>query len=118
MSNLETFADVMREFPFDDLWELLNNPHSIDAKTLEYVVSWCRPRIPSGILSFDSFADVVIKSGLLASRGEVMRKVKEGSMKWNGSRVSDANMIIGFLDPGWGVIQLGKRTHKVVLEEK
>jgi tyrosyl-tRNA synthetase len=118
MPNPETFADVMTKFPFDDLWELLNNPRSIDAITLEHVVNWCRPQVPSGILCFDAFADVVVKSGLLASRGEVIRKIKEGSMKWNGSRVSDANMPVGFLNPGWGVIQLGKRTHKVVLEEK
>jgi tyrosyl-tRNA synthetase len=118
MTRIETFADVMIAFPFDDLWELLNKPRAIDARTFEYVVNWCRPRVPSGVLCFDAFADVVVKSGLFASRGEVIRKVKEGAMKWNGSRVSDANMPVGFLDPGWGVIQLGKRTHKVVLEEK
>ncbi len=114
----ERFGDVMTAFPFDNLWELLNNPHSIDTLTFEQVINWCRPKVPSGILCFDAFADVVVKSSLFASRAEVIRKVREGAMKWNGRRVTDANMTVGFLNPGWGVIQLGKRTHKVVLEEK
>jgi hypothetical protein len=37
-------------------------------------------------------------------------------MKWNGKRVTDANMIVEFLEPGWGVIQLGKKTHDILLD--
>ena len=37
-------------------------------------------------------------------------------MKWNGDRVTDINMQVQFLEPGWGVIQLGKRTHGVILD--
>ncbi|MFA6364706.1 hypothetical protein [Methanoregula sp.] len=118
MTKPKTFADMMVAFPFDDLWELLNNPRSIDAETLEHVINWCQPKIPSGIIRFDAFADVVVKSGFIATRSAVIRKIKEGSMKWNGSQVSDPNMLSGFLDPGWGVIQLGKRTHRVVIEDK
>ena len=104
----------MTAFPFDNLWELLNNPRAIDGQTFEHVVNWCRPRVLKGT----SFAEAVIESGLFATRGEVIRKIKESAMKWNGVRVIDANMPVAFLEPGWGVIQLGKRTHKIVLEEK
>lgn len=106
------FRDVMKELPYEKLWELLNDPKPIDNTTLEYVVNWCRPRVIQG----RTFADAILDSNLLETRSEVFRKVKEGSMKWNGQQATDMNMVIEFLEPGWGVIQLGKRTHKVLLD--
>lgn len=114
----DTFDNVMVAMPFDDLWELLSNPRPIDSETLELVINWCRPMIPSGCIAFDDIADVIVKSGLLSTKSEVVRKIKERSVKWNGNQVADPHMLTGFLKPGWGVIQLGKRTHKVVIEEK
>ena len=106
------FRDVMREFPYEKLWELLNDPQPIDDATFEYVINWCRPRI----VKDHTFVEAVLDSRLLETRSEVFRKVKEGGMKWNGKRVTDVNMPIEFLEPGWGVIQLGKKTHKVILD--
>lgn len=106
------FRDVMREFPYEKLWELLNDPKPIDYATLEYVINWCRPRVAKG----HAFVEAVLDSRLFETRSEVFRKVKEGGMKWNGRRVADVNMPIEFLAPGWGVIQLGKKTHKVLLD--
>jgi hypothetical protein len=106
------FRDVMREFPYEKLWELLNDPRPVDYATLEYVINWCRPRVAKG----HTFVEAVLDSRLLDTRSEVFRKVKEGGMKWNGRRVADVNMPIEFLAPGWGVIQLGKKTHKVLLD--
>ncbi len=105
------FRDIMDAFPYEKLWELLNDPKPIDAATLECVVNWCRPRVIQG----HTFADAALDSTLLKTRSEVFRKVKEGGMKWNGQRISDVNVLIEFLEPGWGVIQLGKTTHKVLL---
>ena len=51
------FRDVMREFPYETLWELLNDPRPIDYATLEYVVNWCRPRAIKG----RTFADVAVE---------------------------------------------------------
>jgi len=108
------FRDRMREFPYEKLWELLNAPRPIDYPTLEYVVNWCRPRIVKGT----TFAEAALDSRLLRTKSEVFRKVKEGAMKWNGHRVTDPNMPIRFqfLEPGWGVVQLGKTTHQVLLD--
>ena len=106
------FRDVMRGFPYEKLWGLLNAPRSIDYATLECVINWCRPRAAKG----HTFVEAVLDSKLLETRSDVFRKVKEGGMKWNGQRVADVNMPIEFLAPGWGVIQLGKKTHKVLLD--
>jgi len=106
------FRDVMKEFPYEKLWEILNDPKPIDEATMECVVNWCRPRAMKG----RTFADAAVEAGTLKTRSEVYRKVKEGAMKWNGKRVTDANMIVEFLEPGWGVIQLGKKTHDILLD--
>lgn len=105
------FLGVMETFPYGKLWELLNAPRPIDNTSLEYVIWWCRPKATSGT----TFVEAVLDSNLLETRSAVLRKVREGGMKWNGRRVTDMDMPIGFLAPGWAVIQLGKKTHKVVL---
>jgi len=107
-----TFHDVMMEFPYERLCELLNDPEPIDEATMAYVVNWCRPKPIQG----RTFADAAVEAGTLKTRSEVYRKVKEGAMKWNGRRVADANMVVEFLEPGWGVVQLGKKTHDVLLD--
>ncbi len=105
------FRDVMKEVSYDQLWELLNHPHSIDLKTLESVVNWCRPKIIGSTI----FVDAVIESSLFTTRNEVFRKVKEGGMKWNGRQVTNVNMPIDFLEPGWAIVQLGKKHCQVLL---
>ena len=106
-----SFLNVMEAFPYEELWELLNDPRPIDNATLEHVIRWCRPKTIGGA----TFVEAVLDSNLLETRSDVLRKVKEGGMKWNGRRVADMNMPIEFLAPGWAVIQLGKKTHRVVL---
>lgn len=106
-----SFLDVMKAFPYEKLWKLLNDPKPIDNATLKYVIRWCRPKTISGT----TFVEAVLDTNLLETRSDVLRKIKEGGMKWNGRRVADMNMPIEFLAPGWAVIQLGKKTHRVVL---
>ena len=89
----DCFRDVMNAFPYETLWELLNDPKPIDDTTFEYIVNWCRPRIAKG----HTFVEAVLDSKLLETRSEVFRKVKEGGMRWNGNRVTDANMPVQFL---------------------
>ena len=60
--------------------------------------------------------DPGLRSDKFKNIADFFRKVKEGGMKCNGRRVADVNMPIEFLAPGWGVIQLGKKTHKVLLD--
>lgn len=106
------FLDVMKAFPYERLWELLNDPKPIDHVILEYVINWCRPATATGT----TFIKAVLDTKLLETRSDVFRKVREGGMKWNGQRVTDVNMPIEFLAPGWGVVQLGRKTHRVLLD--
>jgi len=110
-SPTNSFLNVMEAFPYEELWELLNDPKPIDNAILEHVIRWCRPKAIGGT----TFVEAVLDSNLLETRSDVLRKVKEGGMKWNGRRITDMNMPIEFLAPGWAVIQLGKKTHRVVL---
>ena len=89
------FRDVMNAFPYETLWELLNDPKPIDDTTFEYIVNWCRPRVAQG----HTFVEAVLDSKLLETRSDVFRKVKEGGMRWNGDRVTDINMQVQFLVP-------------------
>lgn len=104
------FRDVMSEFPYEQLWALLNDPRPIDETTLEYIINWCHPNIFKGW----TFVDAVLESGVLKTKSEISRN--RGAMKWNGQRVTNVNMIVEFFEPGWGVIQLGKKTHGVLLD--
>ena len=90
------FRDVMNAFPYETLWELLNDPKPIDDTTFEYIVNWCRPRVAKGY----TFVEAVLDSKLLETRSEVFRKVKESGMRWNGRRVTDASMPIEFFARG------------------
>ena len=110
----KTFLEVMREMPFEALWTLLNSPGPVNESGFEVVIAWCRPKVTAAI----TFTEAVLDSGLLATRSEVYRKVKEGVLKWNGYCVSDPNMPIEFLHPGWAVIQLGKKTHRVLTRKE
>ena len=112
----KTFDSVMRgSLPFQDLWSLLNNPREIDKATLDDVISWMRPqRVDENI----PFWKAAKSSPLINSKSDVMRKIKEGSIRWNGEKVEDAEMLINFLGPGWGVIQVGKKNHTVVINSK
>lgn len=112
--KIATFQDVMDTFPFSDLWTLLNNPQPIDEVTFQCVINWCRPkRVQTEIFVWEA----CIESGLLNSKSEVNRKIKENSLKWNGEKVKDPEERVSFLQPGWGVLQLGKKLHKVVISD-
>jgi len=58
--------------------------------------------------------DVLVASGLVASRNEGRRKVREKAVRWEGQVLTDA--LAPF--PGPGVLQLGKRRFVRVVEAK
>jgi hypothetical protein len=103
---------------FDELQEVLKNP--TDNPNLWFFLLWaCRPPTidkESTItdattlvtFSFDSTQPTV-------TRSEVRRFVKEGSLKWNGTKVTDPFMPLTWLAPGWGVIQHGKKHFRPIL---
>ena len=104
---------LIDEFPFEKLLALLNEPKVVDQKTFGYVFAWMEPKFTDAT----TFVEVAVASGIVESRSDVYRKVKEGSMKWNGVKVIDPNMPVKFIFPGWGVVKLGKKQHKVVMQE-
>lgn len=108
---MRTFNDVMQALPFDAVWELLNSPREIDRQTFLCLVNWCRPKR----IEAETFIDAAVECGMFATRGEVHRKLKERALKWNGSQVLEVNQPIKLLEPGWGVIQMGKKQHTMVI---
>jgi hypothetical protein len=117
-TDIKTFADIMREFPAEKLWDLLMNPKDIDDRLFLYVIGWCCPKLTnartffelSQVESFHPFDRTIAPP----SKSELQRLVRSGALKWNGILVKDIFMPIDWLNPGWGVIQIGKKTHKVI----
>ena len=83
-----SFSEVMKEVPFEALWTLLNNPGPVNESGFKAIIAWCRPKATTAT----NFTEAVLDSGLLATKSEVIRKVREGVLKWNAYRVSDPNM--------------------------
>ena len=111
-SEINTFADVMRVYPNATLQVWLRNPKPVDQATFLCIRCWMRP----ATITSRRFAQVAVDSGILKTVSEVYRKVKEGGMKWNGRRVTDPNLEVSLIWPGWGVVQLGKSTFQVVIK--
>jgi hypothetical protein len=122
---IKTFSDVMREFPYETLMEHLRHPHAIDKVTLGFIIDWTWPKIvqnefegtEAGIQPIRRpFVQRALESRIVSSKSEVRRKIKEGALYWNGVRVTDENMLTDFLEPGWAVVQLGKKHFKTLLK--
>ena len=67
------FRDVMREFPYEKLWELLNAPQPINDATFEYVINWCRPRIVKDHI----FVEAVLDRGCLKHASKSSARLKK-----------------------------------------
>jgi tyrosyl-tRNA synthetase len=112
---MRTFNDVMRDLPFRDLWDLLNNPVSVDKKILDCIIAWTKPkRVEEG----ESFWEIALPTPLFNSKSDLLRRVKEGSVRFNGEKIIDIEKPVSLLEPGWGVIKLGKKNHGVVISNK
>jgi len=115
-----TFDKVLEYFPYEKIWELLNNPRPIDDTTFYYLKRWCSN---ASRINVKTFMEVTQKISFHPydqtipppTKSEVYRLIKSKALKWNGIKVTDAYMEISWLKPGWGVLQIGKKTHVVVL---
>lgn len=97
---------------FEQLWEILNNPQEVDATTFASLLWWMRP--PT--VKMGNIGEIAVQGKACTSLSETRRKIKEGSLSWNGQKVKDIEMIPIFLWPGWGIIRIGKKQHFMVMK--
>lgn len=98
---------------FDELWEILNKPKAVCRETFASMMAWMKPKtVQPGKLS-----QVCVDGGALPSISEVKRKVKEGSLFWNGEKITDSEKETNFIWPGWGIIRIGKKQHFMVVKQ-
>lgn len=108
---MKTFADTIRRLPFEQLWELLNNPRPVSGEIFTCLYSWMNPKQTLG----QNIVQVCLDSGACASVSDVRRKIKEGSLTWNGQRITDKTAPT-LVWPGWGVVCRGKKNHFMVVK--
>jgi len=98
---------------FDELWEHLNNPKAVCRETFASIMAWMKPKtVQDGKIS-----QICVDGGALPSISEVRRKMKEGSLSWNGEKVTDPEKLATFIWPGWGIIRIGKKQHFMVVKQ-
>ena len=97
----------------EDLQKILRKPleAEIDHKIFACMIQWMNIHTTQ---EGKRFCEIACDTPLFATHGEVRRKIKEGGVKWNGVKVTDPNFIPELIDPGWGVVQLGKNNFGLV----
>jgi len=111
---MKTFNDVMEVLSFNELWNLLNDPKELDDIIFQCVINWCRPK---KVTNGQSFIDMALESKSFNSKSEIIRNFKGNALKWNGKKIIDLEYKCNLLNPGWGVIQIGKKNHIVVISK-
>jgi tyrosyl-tRNA synthetase len=106
------FGEIMM-LTFDELWEILNKPKAVCQETFASMWWWMRPKT----VQDGKIAQICVDGGALPSISEVRRKVKEGSLSWNGEKVTDPESLVKFIWPGWGIIRIGKKQHFMVIKQ-
>ena len=97
---------------FQELWEILESPREVNQDTFAGMWWWMRPkRTEEG----KNICQVIVDSGAMDSLSDARRKIKEGGVKWNGERVTDWRLVPSFIEPGWGVVKIGKKNHSLVI---
>jgi len=97
----------------EDLLKIVRKPleAEIDHKIFACMITWLNIHTTT---EGKRFCEIACDTPLFSTHGEVRRKIKEGGVKWNGVKVNDPHFIPEFIDPGWGVVQLGKNQFGLV----
>lgn len=106
-----TFSQIMDMMSGDEVFRLLSHPQEVGTGKLFCLAAWTCPKIVVG----EKLTDIMVQSGAMPSLSEARRKIKEGGVRWNGVKVTDLEMRVEFFKFGWGVIQVGKKNHTMVI---
>ena len=76
--------------------------------------------VPKDILEYqcennESIVNIIFNSGLLKSKGEARRMIKQGAVKLDGELISDMNFLIKRKKNGESILKVGKRRFLKVL---
>jgi tyrosyl-tRNA synthetase len=105
-----------RDVKFDLAKTLVRMYHSVKAAQIaatEFEKVFTKKEMPKQIKKFKikkkeiGIIDLLVESGLMRSRGEAKRKVKEGAIDIDGKRVKDINHIVKLRKPV--IVRAGKR---------
>ena len=77
------------------------------------------PTAPAaGVTSTTPAIDVLVKAGVVKSRGEARRQIEQGGVAINGARVTDPAATVGDpLDGGYYLISRGKKTFSLLIPD-
>ena len=103
-----SFHEVMDAYPFQRVWERMQNPADIDSEEMFYLSCWHRPSTLQSELICYAFQE----TGLLDSQSLVRKALP--SLKFNGKPFAmDATVF--WLEPGYAILSHGKKKHRMAL---
>jgi tyrosyl-tRNA synthetase len=97
---------------FEELRKNLDNPREFSKDEFAQIWWWMRPKWSE---EGRDICQIIVDAKIFNTVSDSRRKIKENCVSWNGVKVTDPSFKPTFIEPGFGIIKIGKKNHYMVM---